>query len=134
MHKCITTWIDSSPPDLFTTSQSPSLIDLCLFKVTVLTPLQWWHQTLSSFGFLTDPHSSRMCSPLSLWPKSNNIMAFVQSKVCIWGRTWNVWSSKHGWPRLGWCSQVRSIYLRMIRFHSSLWLSKIPLCINTTFS
>jgi hypothetical protein len=35
MHKCITTRIDSSIPDLFTTSQSPSYIDLCCFKVTV---------------------------------------------------------------------------------------------------
>jgi hypothetical protein len=24
--------------------------------------------------------------------------------------------------------------LQMIRFHSSSWLSKTPLCINTTFS
>jgi hypothetical protein len=34
---------------------------------------------------------------------------------------------------LRWCSPVPSIYLRMTKFHSS-WLSKIPLCINTTFS
>jgi hypothetical protein len=25
-------------------------------------------------------------------------------------------------------------FLRIIRFHSSSWLSKIPLCISTTFS
>jgi hypothetical protein len=29
--QCITTWIDSSLPDLFTTSQSPYHIDLCHF-------------------------------------------------------------------------------------------------------
>jgi hypothetical protein len=74
MHKCITTWIDSSLPELFTTSWLPSHIDLCCFKVTVLTPLQWRHRTLSSFGFPTYPHSSRMCSPLSV---SNNIAAFA---------------------------------------------------------
>jgi hypothetical protein len=61
----------SSLPDFFTTSQSPSHIDLCHFKVTVLAPLQWEHQTLSSFGFLTYPHS------LSVWPNSDNITAFA---------------------------------------------------------
>jgi hypothetical protein len=69
------TWIHSPLPDLFTTSRSPSHIDLCHFKVTVLAPLQWGHQTLSSFGFPTYPHSSLMCSPLSAWPKSKHIAA-----------------------------------------------------------
>jgi hypothetical protein len=77
MHKCITTQIDSSLPDLFTTSQSPSHIDLCHFKVTVFTPLQWVHQTLSSFGFSTFTYSSCIHSPLSMWPMSSNITAFV---------------------------------------------------------
>jgi hypothetical protein len=66
MHKYNTTQIDSSLPDLFTTSWTPSHIDLCHFKFTVLAPLQWGHQTLSSFGFPTCPHSSQMCSPLSV--------------------------------------------------------------------
>jgi hypothetical protein len=35
----ITTWIDSSLPDVFTTSQSPSHSDLCHFKVTILAPV-----------------------------------------------------------------------------------------------
>jgi hypothetical protein len=56
MHKCITTLIDSSLSDLFTTSWSPSQIDLCHFKVTLLAPLQWGHQTLSQvLGFLPFP-------------------------------------------------------------------------------
>jgi hypothetical protein len=42
----------------------------------VLALLQWGHQTLSSFVFLIYPHSSHMCSLLSLWPKSN-IIAFA---------------------------------------------------------
>jgi hypothetical protein len=67
MQKSITTQIESSLPDLFTTSLSPSHIDLCCLKVTVLSPLQWGHQTLSSFGFPTYPHSSHMCSSLSVW-------------------------------------------------------------------
>jgi hypothetical protein len=28
---------------------------------------------------------------------------------------------------------IPSIYTQMTKFHSSLWLSKIPLCINATF-
>jgi hypothetical protein len=71
------TQIDSSLPDLFTTSQSPSHSDLCHFKITLFTPLQWAHQTLSSFGFPTFPYPSCMCSPLSVWPVSNNITACV---------------------------------------------------------
>jgi hypothetical protein len=49
MHMCITIQIGSSLPDLFTTSQSPSHSGLCQFKITLFTPLQWAHQTLSSF-------------------------------------------------------------------------------------
>jgi hypothetical protein len=46
-----TTWTDSSLPDSFTSSQSLSHSDLHRFKVTILAPLQWAHQTLSSFRF-----------------------------------------------------------------------------------
>jgi hypothetical protein len=51
MHKCITARIDSFLSDLFITSQSPSHIDLCCFKVTVLAPQQWGHQA-SQFSSL----------------------------------------------------------------------------------
>jgi hypothetical protein len=66
MHKCITTQIDSSLPDLFTSSRSPSHIELGRFEITVIAPLQWGHQILSSFGFSTYPHTSHMCAPLFL--------------------------------------------------------------------
>jgi hypothetical protein len=56
---------------------SPSYSDLCHFKITILAPLQWTHQTLSSLGFSTYAYSSFMCPPLSVWPMSNNITAFV---------------------------------------------------------
>jgi hypothetical protein len=76
MNKGITTHIDSSLHDIFT-FQLPSHIDLCCFKIIVLVPLQWGNQTLSSFGLHTYPHPSHVCSPLSVWPKSNNITAFA---------------------------------------------------------
>jgi hypothetical protein len=53
MHKCITTQIDSSLPDLFATSWSPSHTDLCDFKVTVLAPQQWGLQVKLLTCFLT---------------------------------------------------------------------------------
>jgi hypothetical protein len=46
------------------------------------------------FGFLPFSYSSCMCSPLSVWPMSNNISAFVL--ICIWGRTYDFWSSEPG--------------------------------------
>jgi hypothetical protein len=77
MHRCITTRIGSSLPDLFTTSLSFSHSGLCQFKITILAPLGWAHQTLSSFRFPTLPYSSCMHSSLNVWPMSNNITTFV---------------------------------------------------------
>jgi hypothetical protein len=77
MHMCITYRIASSLPDLFTTSWAPFHSDFCLFKVTILAPLQWTDQTLSNFGFPTFPYSSCMHYPLNAWPMSINITAFV---------------------------------------------------------
>jgi hypothetical protein len=74
---CVTTWIGSTLPYLFTTSWSSSHSGLCQFKIALLAPLQWAHQTLSSFRFPIFPYSSCMCSPLSVWPTSNNIIEFV---------------------------------------------------------
>jgi hypothetical protein len=49
------------------------IVTSCQFKITLFTPLQWAHQTLSCFEFPTIPYSSCMCSPLSVWPMSNYI-------------------------------------------------------------
>jgi hypothetical protein len=56
----------SSLPDFFTTSRSPSHSGLCQFKITLFTPWQQAHQTLSSFEFPTFPYSFCMHSPLSV--------------------------------------------------------------------
>jgi hypothetical protein len=97
MHKCITTQIDSSLSDLFATSQSPSHIDIGCFKITVLVSLQWGHQTLSSFGFFTYPHSSRMCSPFSVWPKSNNIAVFTLDLKSTYEGEHFIFKPHHHW-------------------------------------
>jgi hypothetical protein len=57
------THVNSSLTDLFTGYWSPSHDNLCRFKVSVLAPLEWGHQTLSCFGFSTDPHTSCVCFP-----------------------------------------------------------------------
>jgi hypothetical protein len=78
MHKCITTVMDSSLSDLFTTSQSPSHIELCRFKVTVLAPLQWGHQTLSSSGFLLPIPNPPICAlPFACDPSPTIFTAFA---------------------------------------------------------
>jgi hypothetical protein len=50
---------------------------LFVLRLTILDPLQWAHETLSSFGFPTFPYSSCMCPSLSMWPMINNITEFV---------------------------------------------------------
>jgi hypothetical protein len=69
----------------------PSHIDLCLFKVSVLVPLEWGHQTLSCFGFSAYPHTSHVCSQVQL-----HCCVCPKSKVRIWGRTCEFWSSEPG--------------------------------------
>jgi hypothetical protein len=75
-----------------------------------------------------------MFSPCHVIQVQPHCCVWPRFKVHIWGRTYDFWSSEPGWPRSEWCSPVPSIYLRMVRFHSSSWLNKILLCINTTFS
>jgi hypothetical protein len=94
---CITTQIDTSLPNLFTTYQLPSHSDLCHFKVDILAPLQWGHQTLSNFWFPIFPYSSCMCSPLSMCPMSNNITVFILGlKSAYEGEHMIFWPSEPG--------------------------------------
>jgi hypothetical protein len=78
MYTCVTTHIDSSLTNLYNGSWSPSHVDLCHFKVSVLVPLEWGYQTLSCFGFSIYSHIFRICFPLVMWSKSNHIAAFVR--------------------------------------------------------
>jgi hypothetical protein len=45
MYKCVTTQADSSLTDLYSGSWSPSRVDLCCLKVSVLVLVEWGHQT-----------------------------------------------------------------------------------------
>jgi hypothetical protein len=62
---------------LYKTS-SPSHSDLCQFKITWFTPLQYINH-IQVLGFLPFLYSSCACSPLGVWSMSNNITAFVLS-------------------------------------------------------
>jgi hypothetical protein len=119
MYRCVTIQVDSSQTDLFTSSWSHSHIDLCGFKGSVLVPLEWGHQTLSCFEFLTYPHTSCMCSPLVMWPKSNHIAVFALDLK-------STYEGEHtiiGLLRLAWLTSLRMIdmcYFKWIYYCSSL--------------
>jgi hypothetical protein len=99
-------------------------------------------------GFLPFPYSFCMCSPLSVWPMSNNITAFVQvynlhmrenkGFLAFWAWLTSlkmklVSNSIHLLVNDKISIFFPSIYLWMTKFQFSLWLNKTPLCINTTF-
>jgi hypothetical protein len=134
MHKYVTTQADSSLSDLFTISWSPSHIELCHFKVTVLAPRQWGHQTLSSFPFPTYPHTSCMCSPITMWPKSKKYCCICLDLKSTYEREHTIFGPL-SLPNLTQNDvlQFRPFTWEII-FHSSSRLSKTPLCIRTTFS
>jgi hypothetical protein len=77
MYTCVTTHVDSSLTDLYTGYRSPSHVNLCHLKVSVLIPLEWGHQLLSYFGFSTYFHTTCMCSFLVMWSTSKHIATFA---------------------------------------------------------
>jgi hypothetical protein len=89
---------------------------------------------LSCFGFLLYLYLLYVLSPYLVIQIQPHCCICPRSKVRIWGRRYYFWSSEPGWPGSEWCSPVPSIYMWVIGFHSSTWLSKIPLCRSTTFS
>jgi hypothetical protein len=76
MHMCIATNIGSSLPDLFTL---PSPFKLASASLRLLCILVYSENInhIQVLGFLPFPYSSCVQSPLSVWPISNNITAFV---------------------------------------------------------
>jgi hypothetical protein len=58
----------------------------------------------------------------------------IGPKFHIWEKTCSLWLSEPGKLHLRWHFPVPPIYLQTTKFHSSLWLYKIPLYINITFS
>jgi hypothetical protein len=75
--------VDSSLNDLYPGYWLPSHGNVCCFKVSVLSPLEWEHQTLSCFGFSAYFYITQMCSPLIMWSKSNHIAAFALAMLGI---------------------------------------------------
>jgi hypothetical protein len=125
----------SSLPDLLITSRSPSHSGLCHFKITLFTPLQWAHQILSSFGFPNFPYSSCKHSPLSVWPMSNNITAFVLGQKHIKWRNVSIeliWVSGVEMCSVNgiwhWLKICRDLYgmSGVFRYSENMTLSRIP--------
>jgi hypothetical protein len=77
MHMCIMTHIGSSLPDLFTTSCH--LPKAASASLRLLYSLLYGEHInhIQVLGFLPFPYSFCAQSPLSVWPISNNITAFV---------------------------------------------------------
>jgi hypothetical protein len=51
----------------------------------------------------------------------------------IWEKTYDLCLSGLDLLHLTWCPPIASIYLQTTWFHSSLWLSKTPLCIHDIY-
>jgi hypothetical protein len=113
-------------PHLIVASGSLRLLCLLLYSEDI--------NHIKVLGFLPFPYFSYVHPPLSVWPMSNNINAFVLGLWSAYKEECDFWPSEPGWLCKRSCSPVPSIYLWMKKFHSSLWLNKIPLCTNTTFS
>jgi hypothetical protein len=73
MHLCITTWIGSSLPDLFTT---PIPLPIVAFASLRLIYFLWYSEHINHTQLL-DFLPSYVRSALSVWPVSSNITAFV---------------------------------------------------------
>jgi hypothetical protein len=134
MYPCVTTHVDSTLTDLYTGSWSPSHVNLCPFKDSVLVTLEWGHEMLSCFGFSTYSYISCMCSPFVIWSKSNHIAAFALDLM-------SACEGEHMiFGLLSLADLAQNDALQFHPFTCKWWnflssrLSKIPLCINTVFS
>jgi hypothetical protein len=67
-------------------------------------------------GFLPCPYSSRVHSPLNVWPMSNILLHLFWAYNLHMRRTCSFRPSEPGWFHLRWCSLVPSIYLQMKNF------------------
>jgi hypothetical protein len=76
MNKCVTTPVDSSLTDLYTGFWSPSRVDLCRFKVSVLVTLEWDIKHFHVLGFLPIPIPPICALPLSCDPSPTTFKAF----------------------------------------------------------
>jgi hypothetical protein len=75
-HLWIATHIGSFLQDLFPPSWSPSHSGLCQFKLLYSLLNKEHINHIQVLGFLSFSYFSRVCSPLSVCPMSNNISAF----------------------------------------------------------
>jgi hypothetical protein len=74
---CITTRIDSSLADLFILSSHLLIVALASLRLLYSLLYSEHINHIQVLGFLPFPYSSHARSPLSVWPMSDNITAFV---------------------------------------------------------
>jgi hypothetical protein len=97
MYKCVTSQVDSPLTDLFTSSWSPSHIDLCHFKVSVLVPSAVrTSNTIMLWVSYLSPYLLCVLYPYHVTEVGPNCCICPRSKVWVWGRTHDFWSSEPG--------------------------------------
>jgi hypothetical protein len=93
VHMCITTWIASSLPDLFTTSRSPSHRTSINLRLPYSLLCSGHIKHFQVLGFLPFP----IPTPLSMWTMSNNITAFALDLMSAYeGEHTLFWPSESG--------------------------------------
>jgi hypothetical protein len=113
MYKYVTSQVDSSLTDLFTSSWSPCHIDLCHFKVSVLVPLSGDIKYYHVLGFLPIPIPPMYALPLPCDPSpSNHIAVFVLDLK-------SAYEGEH--MIFGLLSVANLAQNDVLQFHSSTW-------------
>jgi hypothetical protein len=74
---CISTHIGAFLPDLFTNSSSPFLLASASLRLLYSLLYSVHNNHIQVLAFLPFLYSSRVWSPLSVWPMSNNVTAFA---------------------------------------------------------
>jgi hypothetical protein len=125
----------SHPPFSAAFNTHPDI--LCLHRCYVL-----WHYwcSITLFSFPSFPKFHRVVLLLKTYSTYEFIYGYVVFVYMfifwifyIWEKTCGLWLSEPGLLYLTWCPPIASIDLQTTR-HYSLWLSKTPLCVYTTFS
>jgi hypothetical protein len=124
-------WFISTSPLYSSLVPFPS--GLSQFRITIFVSIQWAHQPHSFLVFFPYPIPPMHTLPL-VWPISNNITAFV---IGLYPHMRENIQFLAFWV---WLTSLKIMFSSSIHLPASdiisffLWLSKIPLCINTTFS
>jgi hypothetical protein len=127
---------------------NPNWFISSIFLLSTLVLFLWWSPCLKIlYSFLYREYinyihllnffypPSLICDLLLEWTDFHSIACIcIRSLFHLWEKTLSFWPSEPKQLHFRWCSPISLIYLQTTKFHSFLWLNKISLYINTTFS